>query len=234
MDDKDKRAELAGDDGAQPNKHKVKSERTRQAIMDAAERLFAPHGITGASMREIARAADADLSLLAYHFDSKSALYRAVMDRIITDFAQRRMELLDQLEAETDQPTASDLIGVQIEAWLEVGFELPAHRARLILNRFFRSEEEERDRAPSDLFVRRFLAALEKATPNMTKQYVHWAYHGLMGCLIYYLSSRDRIGRLSSEHCDAHSRDAVREAMYQQVSNAFGSIIPAPHAGKRP
>jgi TetR/AcrR family transcriptional regulator len=55
---------------------------TRDAILDAAERLFAERGFTGVSTREIA--ADAGLrnqASLYHHFRDKEALYEAVLAR---------------------------------------------------------------------------------------------------------------------------------------------------------
>jgi TetR/AcrR family transcriptional regulator len=58
---------------------------TRDAILDAAERLFAERGFTGVSTREIA--ADAGLrnqASLYHHFRDKEALYEAVLARGLT------------------------------------------------------------------------------------------------------------------------------------------------------
>ncbi len=55
---------------------------TRDAILDAAERLFAERGFDGVSMREIA--AEAGLrnqASLYHHFRDKRALYEAVLER---------------------------------------------------------------------------------------------------------------------------------------------------------
>ena len=55
---------------------------TRERILDAAERTFAERGgADGASMRDLAAAADVRLSQLSYYFGSKEALYRAVFAR---------------------------------------------------------------------------------------------------------------------------------------------------------
>jgi AcrR family transcriptional regulator len=52
----------------------------RQRILDAALVLFASHGFEGASTREMALAAGVQQGLVGYHFRSKDALWRAVVD----------------------------------------------------------------------------------------------------------------------------------------------------------
>lgn len=207
-----------------PNKHQIKSERTRLAIMDAAEPLFAPHGFAGVSMRQIAAAAGVDLSLVAYHFESKDALYNAIVDRILADFTRRRTELLDALERTNPDPTAVELFDMIITAWFEVRYGPAPHRARLILrghNLDYRPAVDAEGNWPSDLFVKRFMAALARAEPGRTVAYIHWTYHCLTGSLVYYMTSGDRIERLSGAYCDVQSLDAIRAALLQQVRNAF-------------
>jgi AcrR family transcriptional regulator len=51
---------------------------TRERILAAAGALFAERGLRGATMREIARRAGANLASAHYHFGSKEALYLAV------------------------------------------------------------------------------------------------------------------------------------------------------------
>lgn len=68
---------------------------TREALLAAAERLFAERGIDDVSLGEITRAAgQKNRSALTYHFGSREALLQAVLDRhapAIT--AEREMRL---------------------------------------------------------------------------------------------------------------------------------------------
>ena len=50
-------------------------------LLDAAERLFAEHGLDGVSLRTIAAAAHVDVALIHYHFSSKLGLFKAVFHR---------------------------------------------------------------------------------------------------------------------------------------------------------
>lgn len=61
----------------------------REAILDAAERLFAEQGYSGAALSEIARAAGLGNAGLIHHFPGKAALYRAVLERLAADIDAR-------------------------------------------------------------------------------------------------------------------------------------------------
>ncbi|HEX6106610.1 MAG TPA: TetR/AcrR family transcriptional regulator [Gemmatimonadales bacterium] len=62
-------------------------ERSRAAILDAAEKLFAEKGYAAASLNEVGAAAGVSRGTPGYFFGSKADLYRAVLDRM---FAQVR------------------------------------------------------------------------------------------------------------------------------------------------
>jgi AcrR family transcriptional regulator len=56
-----------------------KGDRTRQAIIEAAYRLFADQGFHGTSMREIATGAGLALGGIYNHFDGKEAIFEAAL-----------------------------------------------------------------------------------------------------------------------------------------------------------
>lgn len=212
--------ETPGGDGPRANKHQLKTERTRLAILDAAEPLFAPDGLSGVSMRQIAAAAGVDLSLASYHFDSKASLYNAVIDRIMVEFTDRRMRLLDELEARSLAPSALELFDTLISAWFEIRFGPAPHRLRLILHGHHPRTEVVEQR-PSDPFAKRFLAALMRAAPQQPPAHVHWSYHSWTGAMVYFMTSGDRVQRLSGDWCDVNSPAAMREALLDLVRHAF-------------
>ena len=52
-----------------------RAQRTREALLDAAEELFAERGFAGVSNREIVARAGANVAAIGYHFGSKRGLY---------------------------------------------------------------------------------------------------------------------------------------------------------------
>ncbi len=89
------------------------AERSRQAILEAAERLFAEQGFAATSLQEIGAAAGVSRGTPGYFFGSKEALYRAVLDRAIA--ARRDLVVaVGERAARAGQPpaeTIADMIG---------------------------------------------------------------------------------------------------------------------------
>ena len=65
------------------------TKQTPVRILDAAERIFAKSGYSGASTRTIADAANANIGLIAYYFSSKEGLFEAVVARRAEGLTQR-------------------------------------------------------------------------------------------------------------------------------------------------
>ena len=59
--------------------------RTRAAILDAAEKLFAAKGFEATSLNEVGTAAGVSRGTPGYFFGSKADLYQAVLDRSFTE-----------------------------------------------------------------------------------------------------------------------------------------------------
>lgn len=62
-----------------PKAHRVEPDQ----LLDAAERVFAAQGLQAASLRAIAAEAGCDASLIYYHFESKEAMFLALLDRFL-------------------------------------------------------------------------------------------------------------------------------------------------------
>jgi AcrR family transcriptional regulator len=79
------------------------AERTRQAILAAAEEEFADKGLAGARVDAIAEQSGANKRMLYYYFGSKENLYVAVLERAYGAMRQSERELnlldLDPLDA---------------------------------------------------------------------------------------------------------------------------------------
>lgn len=66
-----------------------RSATTREALIEAARRLFAEHGYAGVGTEEIVRAAGVTRGALYHHFGGKRDLFEAVYERIEAELAQR-------------------------------------------------------------------------------------------------------------------------------------------------
>lgn len=69
---------------------------TREAILDAAERLYAEHGVAAVSGRQISEAAgQGNNTAVGYHFGAKPDLVRAIVQRHMEPMERLRTERLD-------------------------------------------------------------------------------------------------------------------------------------------
>lgn len=73
---------------------------TRQRLLGAALGLMAEKGMEGVAINEITEAADVGFGSFYNHFESKEAIYAAVMDWVFKDFA----DALDRLVEDTADP----------------------------------------------------------------------------------------------------------------------------------
>jgi AcrR family transcriptional regulator len=109
--------------------HRLKDrfrEETGQAVLGAAEELFAHHGLHGASMAQIAERAGVAVGTLYNHFKDRETLLEALLD-------QRRSELLHRLD-QTLARTSREAFGEQLRAFLQTLFAYyEEHRAFLLI-----------------------------------------------------------------------------------------------------
>lgn len=106
---------------AEQNSERLRDpERTREAILAAAEDLFARRGFEGTSLQQIGEAAGVARSTPAYFFGSKAALYDAVLVRVIA----RAQETMARAYAEGDEaPSVEDAV----ESYVGAAIDFLAH-----------------------------------------------------------------------------------------------------------
>jgi AcrR family transcriptional regulator len=91
--------------GGGPRPRRDRREQTRTALLAAAERLWAEHGIHGASLDDIAAAAGLTKGAVYSNFAGKTDLLLALMERITSD--RTGPEVCDELRA-AEQDAAHD------------------------------------------------------------------------------------------------------------------------------
>jgi TetR/AcrR family transcriptional regulator len=74
----------------------------RDALLDAAESLFAHKGFEATTIKEIGAAAALNPALLYYYFGNKEELYRAVLARIVGELVRRGQARVDAATSPED------------------------------------------------------------------------------------------------------------------------------------
>ncbi|TYB61746.1 TetR family transcriptional regulator [Nonomuraea sp. PA05] len=100
---------------------------TREAILDAAERLFAERGVGEVSNRQIGQAAgQANNFAVGYHFGTKADLVRAIVRRHTAVTEERRLRMLAEIAEPGDprgwiaclvRPATGQLEALGVPSW---------------------------------------------------------------------------------------------------------------------
>jgi AcrR family transcriptional regulator len=110
-------------DGGVPRRDAARS---RRAILDAAEQLFAEHDFESVTMERIGRAAGLSRGAPGYFFGSKEALYRAVLERMV----ERTEQLVDHVtrrSAALPRGNVQAALEMVVDELLDFLFERPAY-----------------------------------------------------------------------------------------------------------
>jgi AcrR family transcriptional regulator len=178
---------------------------TKDRILDAAERLFARDGIEAASLRGITTEAGVNLAAVNYHFQSKDALIRAVIARRVVPVNERRLALLDECErAAGNGPLPIE--GV-LDAFVRPVMEIKMSRAREftpLMGRMY-TEPEFAERIYKDHMepvASRFIAAYQRALPDVDRVELLWRMHFSMGALSHTMAASHVLRLFSNGQCD--------------------------------
>ncbi len=161
---------------------------TKSKILDTAESLFGKCGYAATSLRHIISEAGVNLAAIHYHFGSKQDLLDQVILRKVRPINKRRLELLDQFEAEAAPGP------VCIEKILEA-FIMPvmlSDRSPEFLKLMGRIHAEglmpEIARRHFHLMMERFFTAIRQAMPEMPQEELEWNVHFTLGAMAHMLS----------------------------------------------
>lgn len=164
---------------------------TRDLLIDAAERLFAAQGFESATIRGITREAGVNVAAAHYHFGSKEALLRAVLDRYIAPLNGRRIELLDAAVSEAGgAPVAVDAL---LRAFLLPDLEaIEALRDRGVvvahlMGRSYTQHDPFMQQLMAEQFAEvraRFFPELARALPHLSLDEIEWRMRCVVGVIV--------------------------------------------------
>lgn len=132
----------------------------RETLIVAAKHLFAHQGLSGTSIRDIAKRAGLNSSLISYYFESKEGLYRACLQEI----GESRLAIAQEI---LKAPQTHEELILRTRMFLEnmFGLYLEDLDAGLILVR-----EYDRHHSPAeDVFRQTFLKIFDMTTKFLKK-----------------------------------------------------------------
>lgn len=191
---------------------------TKEAILDAAEAIFAEVGFEKASIRQIVAAADVNLAAVHYHFGSKEALVEAVFTRCVGPVNAERLELLHAIESA--HPAGPLPLEALLEAFLapmirHARAEAP-RRAKMtrLYGRLVAEPSDALEHMMKRQFggvVKRFAAAFHRAIPEVPEPELMWRIFFTVGAAAHLLLDPPGFKKVSHGMCDPADVDAALE-----------------------
>lgn len=211
---------------AQPDAH-TRPDR-QQAILLAAEKLFAQRGYHAVTIRQIADEAGVPLALVGYYYGPKHDLFHAVFAHWNRTIEER----LAALDAALVASPASRRLQRIVEA-----FVTPVIRMRaspegqyyaLLVGRELGYASQEADRVLREFFdpmAERFISALHDALPRATRADAAWGYQFALGALLHHLVDT-RVARLSGG-ANTPNDPAAAERLMRFIVGGLRATLPA-------
>ena len=169
-------------------------------ILDAAERLFAEHGFSETSLRDITQSAEVNLAAVNYHFGSKLGLIQAVLDRYLALYMPELDQALQQ-PCDHDSPIREllrafmvPLLGLaRVKADAPMLFMQLLGRGYIDRQGHLRTFISQRYGAVLAQIQRRFAQAL----PGLGEEVLFWRLHFALGSSVFVMSSFDALREIA-------------------------------------
>ena len=183
------------------------SDRTRSAILAAAERLYADRGFGDVTLRDIVAAAEVNLAAVNYHFGSKDEL---IAELFVTRSIATNRERLNELKAAEEEgggrasidsilralvgPTLRGCLGPERDRSTAARFMIRASIESVPPIRRIRNREIDH--------LRKFVAAMRRALPDRSEVELYWALHFALAMAHQTVRDSERLTKLSEGKCD--------------------------------
>jgi AcrR family transcriptional regulator len=175
---------------------------TKLKILDTAEHLFGSQGYDATSLRQIINEAGVNLAAIHYHFGSKEELLAEMIARRAGPVNQKRLALLDEVEAEAAATARPPAIEKVLEAFLMPMSEAADRNPQFVrvmgrvytegmmatvLQKHFKE------------VIARFLVAMRKALPGLPEDEFLWRMHFMTGAMAHTMCGPADYTRVSAE-----------------------------------
>ncbi|WP_206021068.1 TetR/AcrR family transcriptional regulator [Antarcticimicrobium luteum] len=205
-------------------------ESRQDAILDAAERVFAEAGYQGAPMRAIAEAAGVAQGLIHYHFKTKEKLFEAMVARRSDQINERRAALVAALFAHSDPPRLDQIVEALFRPTIETGLDLARDGgafARILVS--FANSADPRDQKLIEIhydpIAQTFIDALMRVEPGLGRADAVWAYMFAIGVGMTMMAKTGRPARLSGGVCDDGDAEAMLDRIVPFICGGVRALV---------
>ncbi len=187
---------------------------TKDRILSAAEELFAQHGFSGTSLRQVTGRADVNIAAVNYHFGSKENLVNEVFRRRMDEMSAQRLEAL-KAALEGRPGELEPILAAFIEPALDVARDRQGGAAFVrVIARAYAEKNDGLRKFLSERYghvLRDFARAIGSCLPDLNKEELYWRLDFLAGALTYAMADFGLIKRPTGVQEKAHRERAARE-----------------------
>jgi AcrR family transcriptional regulator len=182
---------------------------TKERILYAAQEVFAEHGFSTPSLRDVTAAAGVNVAAVNYHFGSKEVLLRSVIGSVFAPINSMQRHHLDTLLQQKETPSVEELLA----AFLFPIFDLFGDDRGRVLARLVGQIMADQNDTIRHMVVdtvapveHAYVQAFHAALPYIPMPELWWRFRSMIGVLVAHLSGLVRDPRASEPGNDAASR----------------------------
>jgi AcrR family transcriptional regulator len=224
----------------EPDREKMRKPNMREAILAAAEELFATNGFNAVSVRDIAQAAGANPGSVTYHFKTKDGLLLEIYQRHCVPMNHRRSELLEAARRVRDlKDRLEAIVRAYVLPAFSSGSDLAGGGARFTRLRAIMSAEgnEVARKIIAQTFddtSHAFIDAICESLPHIPRTEIVWRSHFLLGALYYTLVTPERVSRLARGEADgADPGEAIEQLVQSTVASLQAPALDRPARARK-
>ncbi|WP_202844672.1 TetR/AcrR family transcriptional regulator [Luteimonas saliphila] len=186
---------------------------TKDRILGAAEELFALHGFSGTSLRQVTARAAVNIAAVNYHFGSKENLVNEVFRRRMDVMSGQRLERLQAALAERPGEL-EPILAAFVEPALDMAQDRHGGAFIRVIARAYAEKNDSLRKFLSDQYghvQREFARAIAGCLPALGKEQLYWRLDFLGGALTYAMADFGLIKRPQGASEAAHRTRAAQE-----------------------
>jgi len=192
----------------------MSSDQTRNAILAAAERLYADRGFAEVTLRDIVAAAQVNLAAVNYHFGSKDELIAELFISRARITTTERLQELKAAEQKAGGRAPVDailraLVGPILRGSLSPDPDRSA-AARFLIQASIEAVAPIHKIKNREIgHLKKFAAAMQRSLPELDPVEIYWSIHFALAMAHQTIRDRQRLIRLSEGACDVDDVEAI-------------------------
>ncbi len=183
------------------------SQKTKQAILHAAEVLFAGQGYAQTSLRTITARANVNLASVNYHFGSKKNLIQAVLKQYFDVLMPQIDSTLDALEPAQGNEGVGQVLSSLIAPMLTLR-SVQANGTELFVQLLGRGYNESQGHLRRFIMqdygvtLRKLVARIQSCLPEVEEEELFWRLHFAIGSFVFSMASSQALREIAEADYD--------------------------------